>query len=68
MTLLSRSRSVLTLDATQPTVIHYVAASDEGEEPRYVLLMERDHWDDMGQPSEVTLTVEPGDHLNGDAA
>ena len=28
------------------------------------LIISRELWDDMGCPSEVTVTVEPGDKLN----
>ena len=26
--------------------------------------MERDHWEELGRPEEITLTIEPGDTLN----
>lgn len=24
------------------------------------------NWQDMGEPTEITVTIEPGDHLNGE--
>lgn len=29
-----------------------------------LVLLEPDEWDDMGQPTEITITIEPGDRLN----
>lgn len=33
---------------------------------RRTLQMEYDVWVDMGRPQTITVTVEPGDHLNQD--
>lgn len=33
-----------------------------------VIWLGRQEWDDMGRPSTVTVSVRPGDHLNGGAS
>lgn len=34
------------------------------DQHRYTLTLEYPDWDDMGRPHEITVTIEPGDHLN----
>jgi len=39
---------------------------DKDEElRRYELKMDKDVWEDMDNPDTITLTIEPGDKLNG---
>lgn len=36
---------------------------EEGD-TNHLLMVQRETWDDMGKPSLITVTIEPGDKLN----
>lgn len=59
MPLLTSTRAALTL----------ITANDRHAwfqlEDGYVVRIAADVWDDMGRPDTLTVTVEPGDALNG---
>lgn len=44
--------------------IWFEQETDEVEVARTVVSLSRPLWEDMGQPAEVTITIEPGDRLN----
>lgn len=37
--------------------------SDDGDNPKF-LHLPGEVWDDMGTPTQITVTIEPGDRLN----
>jgi len=51
--------------------ILFITERDENESMteynarRHVYYMPRSTWEEMGEPGTITLTVEPGDKLNG---
>lgn len=67
--MLSKSRSVLTL-ASQPdaSALHalYEQRDEEGALSQCSLLIATEVYQDMGEPDQVTITIEPGDLLNED--
>lgn len=44
----------------------FFAAVDEDGELIETHEMRSQHWRDMGEPSQITVTIEPGDKLNED--
>lgn len=46
-------------------VAFIVLPEDDEEEVSHLLNLPRDLWEEMGQPETITMTVEPGDKLNG---
>lgn len=64
--LMSR-RAVATVLLDQGDRVMLTREPDEpGEQPTRVQL-DKQLWKDMGEPSVVTITVEPGDHLKDEA-
>lgn len=63
-TTLTKTRSILTRIATGRTHVSFASHSeDDGSIDRHVEVR-RATWDDLGQPEQITLTIEPGDLLN----
>ena len=67
-TLLSRARTVMDLITPRHGGAHdhaYFASrsDDDGSIQRSCSIPHQD-WDDMGRPTRVTVTIEPGDLLN----
>lgn len=63
----TRHRSVATVLLDQGDRVMLTREPDEpGEQPTRVQL-DKQLWKDMGEPSVVTITVEPGDLLNDEA-
>lgn len=62
---LLRSRTVMKRSSVQVTKVRYVGSLDEdtGVYGRVVSIDRRDAVA-MGDPAEITMTLEPGDHLN----
>lgn len=68
--LLTKTRTILQTsfgwskwrDATQ--VFFALSADEEDVARRHEFLMDRLVWEDMGSPTTITLTIEPGDKLN----
>jgi hypothetical protein len=61
---LTKSRSVLDLDPIAdndrpPTFRHL-----DDDARSNVVSIDPDLWEDMGSPDQITVTIEPGDHLN----
>ena len=63
---LTRQRSILRLIGSPPDVSRFVTTLDQDEDPPTIRTWDvpRADWEDMGRPSVITLTVEPGDALN----
>jgi hypothetical protein len=59
MTLLTRSQVLLDLTAEEGVYSY----EEEGDSPVTVKLSE-DRWEELGKPTEITVTIEPGDTLN----
>lgn len=55
MTLIKK-RTVLTLDGS---------AAFKDEDGKVYVDLDNDVWFEMGEPDEITVTIEPGDTLNG---
>lgn len=62
---LTKTRSILTRRGDDDLYARFLSDTEDGD-PRHVLYVERDLWHEMGQPSTLTITVEPGDLLNED--
>lgn len=63
---LLRHQSVLHVmsDSGAPWLMFTRDIDEPGDIPDS-LVIDRDTWDEMGSPDSVTITVEPGDQLNG---
>ena len=66
MNLLSKTQTVLDRDGDTATHVRfaYAVALAAGEAPTHSVYVERVAWRDMGEPDTITVTIEPGDHLN----
>ena len=61
MSILTKTRSVLSRTRTVDDRVYFA----QDEEPFNALVsLSEDTWDDMGRPDVITVSVEPGDHLN----
>lgn len=63
---LTKTRSILTRKGDRYEDVRFLSDAEDGERPRHVLFMDRGLWHEMGAPATVTITVEPGDHLNSE--
>jgi hypothetical protein len=65
---LSRSRTVLDFLHAEGGEATFAWKPDEGEEPSATHLrridIPRQLWNDLGNPMQVTISIEPGDMLN----
>ena len=43
----------------------YVTPTDDGDTPVTMVCIPLLDWDDLDCPDTITVTIEPGDHLNG---
>ena len=69
MSNLMKTRSVLEHQphAGSPELVVFTGPNDEGDESRgHILSVNREVWDEMGSPEAITVTIEPGDLLNGE--
>lgn len=60
MTTLNKTRTVLGLDYVGSNSVTFVA--EEKDLP--FVSIDQEVWADMDEPTQVTVTVEPGDRLN----
>lgn len=60
---LLKSEILLPLEELDEEVVVF-GMGGEGDESTTALAVHRSRWEEMGRPSEVTVTVRPGDHLN----
>ena len=65
--ILSKTEVILDHDGDTPTHARFAYDPDiaSGEAPTHTVYVERVAWRDMGEPDTITVTIEPGDHLNG---
>lgn len=63
MTAISKTRVLIVLNTLSR---NWAVFGDDGESetPREELHMPFGKWEEMGRPTEITVTVEPGDKLN----
>ena len=62
---LSRTRTIYQLNLALSTNARAAFdTDDEDDESNRHVSMSVQNWNDMGQPNEITVTVEPGDRLN----
>lgn len=69
MNALSKQRSVFSISSKTRMMPKNTVPFDtevDGEESVdcHVFFVDKALWDDMGQPHEITVTIEPGDTLN----
>lgn len=50
--------------STQATVVFGAHDDDAANPDRLFVTLPRAQWVDMGEPGTITVTVQPGDHLN----
>ena len=43
----------------------YVTPTDDGDTPVTMVCIPLLDWDDLDRPDTITVTIEPGDHLDG---
>ena len=43
----------------------YVTPTDDGDTPVTTVCIPLIDWDDLDRPDTITVTIAPGDHLNG---
>lgn len=65
MTTLLKSSKVLELQELDDDVVLF-AIGGEGDLSTTAYAFHRSQWEEMGQPTTVTVTLQPGDHLNTD--
>lgn len=63
MTTLLKSEKVLSLEELDDEVVLF-GNGGKGDISTTGLAFHRSQWDEMGKPSEITVTIRPGDHLN----
>jgi hypothetical protein len=61
---LIRSRSVVPLHLETDVSVTFVSQPEEGRGSFVYLTFERQRWEDMDRPQQITVSVEPGDKLN----
>lgn len=67
MATLIRTQQVLNLTgSTHDRVVFTRDADEPGDIPTRTAIA-LDTWADLGRPDTITVTIEPGDHLNPDA-
>lgn len=54
---------------TEADIMQFVAERDDDDDDDYLppvqtVLLRRALYDDLGQPETITVSIEPGDHLN----
>jgi hypothetical protein len=64
---ITKSTTVLKLAKTGASVSHFAPEPDEDSVPGVVkdLYMPNAKFEELGSPDTITVTVEPGDKLNG---
>lgn len=66
--MLSRTTKVLditdTASGAEGQFVRYEQRDDDTDEPTVILWLGRSDYDAMGEPGQVTVSVEPGDSLN----
>lgn len=61
---MTKSRTIAKLLAATGRTASFVSVQEEPGVPHVYLTTDRARWADMGQPEEITITLEPGDQLN----
>lgn len=65
MTDLTKTRTVLVADGRESLPPRFVQEQEPGTNARLTeVALDTNVWRDMGSPTEITVTVEPGDLLN----
>ena len=67
--MLTRSITILEHTHTDPTGrAHYAVPPTHGENPNLypTLTIDPGRWEAMRKPDTITITIQPGDHLNND--
>ena len=62
------TRSMTVLDQLDPWLPVYAQADEEGSLRTHLVELDRQVWKDMGMPTSITITIEPGDKLNEEEA
>lgn len=62
---LLKTRTVLTLKEDTPTRTWFESHVDEEGERFHMVGLDPKIWADLDKPTTITVTVEPGDKLNG---
>jgi hypothetical protein len=65
--MLSKSRSILKLEknGVSANSADFCNRDDDTQQIYYEVILPRSQWDEMGEPDTITITIEPGDKLNG---
>lgn len=58
------TRTVKVLDRVPDTAVTFTVDTEPGEAPAAFVTIALADWDDLGQPDQLTVTIEPGDRLN----
>lgn len=66
MVQLSKTRMIYDFDTQYDDVAIFFHTSDEETGESQILDIPIDKYNDLGQPSKITVTIEPGDLLNND--
>jgi hypothetical protein len=64
MTILTRSRTLLVVESVTAETV--TLTNDPESDRRRALIISRADWDDLGVPDALTITIQPGDHLQDD--
>lgn len=60
------TRTVKVLDRVPNTAVTFTVDTGPDEVPAAVVTITLADWDDLGQPDQLTVTIEPGDRLNSE--
>lgn len=61
---LTKTRSILTLSAVARHYVQFAQWDEEVGGLEKFVQFDFEHWNDMGCPHQITVTIEPGDLLN----
>jgi hypothetical protein len=62
--MLTKTRSVLTLSAVTSGHVQFAQWNEEDGGLLRLVQIEKDDWHELGEPHQVTLSIEPCDRLN----
>lgn len=65
MAVMTKTEFVLDIAYVTTQVASFYPSGDDDRRPGPTLLMPRSTYDDLGEPQVITVTVVPGDNLNG---
>ena len=63
-TICTKTSSRLFMRRLDGRVAHFMPDSEQGSYPRPEVFLAFAQWEDLGRPTEITVTIEPGDTLN----